>query len=221
MPFELVIFDCDGVLVDTERLANRVLANIITDLGHPITGLECQKRFMGRTLEAVQSMVEGLTGKRLPKSWPEEVRERDLEAFAAGVPPVEGISQVLDTLDNRGLPYCVGSSGRYEKMRTTLGSAGLLDRLEGLLYSAQDCAHGKPSPDIFLYAAKGMKTDPARCVVIEDSVPGVKAARAAGMACFGFAGDPASDRAAMEAEGAVLFDNMQHLPELLFDKVAA
>ncbi len=108
---KLVIFDCDGVLVDTERQTNQTLADMITELGTPMTGPESQRLFMGRTLENVQRMVEDLTGKTLPSSWPDEIRKRDLEAFAAGVDPISGVFDVLDDLDRRSIPYCVASSG--------------------------------------------------------------------------------------------------------------
>ncbi|MBD8891494.1 HAD-IA family hydrolase [Roseibium litorale] len=213
---ELVIFDCDGVLVDTELTANTILAKIITELGFPITAHECQARFMGRTLESVKELVEELCAVKLAEDWPDYIRMRDLEAFARGVDPIPGITAVLDDLDRRGVPYCVGSSGKYEKMRMTLGSSGLLPRLEGKLYSAQDCAHGKPAPDVFLLAAKGMGKDPGSCVVIEDSVPGLMAARSAGMRGFGYTADPHCDRKAMADAGGTLFDRMEALPELLF-----
>lgn len=213
---QLVIFDCDGVLVDTELVANTVLAHLIIDLGVSITPQECQRRFMGRTLESVKIMVEGLCGTSLPTSWPDDVRKLDLEAFAKGVDPIDGISTVLDELDARGLPYCVGSSGKYAKMHMTLGSSGLLPRLKEKLYSAQDCANGKPAPDVFLLAAKGMGIDPTATVVIEDSVPGIMAARAAGMRAFGYTGDSECDHAAMESAGAILFGKMSDLPRILF-----
>ncbi|UES37948.1 HAD-IA family hydrolase [Roseibium aggregatum] len=218
MMSELIIFDCDGVLVDTERMANANMAAIISELGVPMTGPECQRRFMGRTLEDVQSMIEDLTGQVLPTDWPDQVRLRDLESFKAGVPAIEGVAGVLDELDRRDVAYCVGSSGKYEKMRTTLGSSGLLPRLEGRLFSAQDCERGKPAPDVFLLAARTMGHAPENCTVIEDSLPGVLAARAAGMGVYAFVEDPACDREAMQGAGAVLFEAMADLPDLLFSK---
>ncbi|MEM8700649.1 MAG: HAD family phosphatase [Pseudomonadota bacterium] len=215
---ELVIFDCDGVLVDTERLTNRTLARLLSEYGFPISGPECQKRFMGRTLEAVQEIVEQKLGRPLPADWLMELRARDVESFKAGVAPIPGVADVMDLLDRRGIPYCVGSSGKYEKMHSTLGSAGLLPRLKNRLYSSQDCEKGKPAPDVFLLAAKSMGHRPEDCVVIEDSLPGVMAARAAGMRVFAYIQDPASDHDALEAAGAVLFERMDQLPDLLLEQ---
>ncbi|WP_434054512.1 MAG: HAD family phosphatase [Roseibium sp.] len=212
----LVIFDCDGVLVDTERLTNRTLAALLTECGFPISGPACQKRFMGRTLEAVQEIVERELGRNLPSDWLKQLRARDIESFKAGVEQVPGVADVMDLLDERGIPYCVGSSGKYEKMHSTLGSAGLLPRLIDKLYSSQDCERGKPAPDIFLLAAKSMGHRPQDCVVIEDSLPGVKAARAAGMRVFAYVQDPVCDREALRAAGAILFERMDQLPDLLF-----
>nr|WP_319384913.1 HAD family phosphatase [uncultured Roseibium sp.] len=213
---KLVIFDCDGVLVDTERLTNRTLAALLTDCGFPITGEDCQKRFMGRTLEAVQEIVERELGSKLPSDWLEQLRARDIESFKVGVAQIPGVAGVMDLLDERGIPYCVGSSGKYEKMHSTLGSSGLLPRLKDRLYSSQDCERGKPAPDVFLLAAKSMGHRPADCVVIEDSLPGVKAARAAGMRVFAYVDDPVCDRDDLKAAGAVLFERMDQLPGLLF-----
>jgi len=215
-PPKLVIFDCDGVLVDTEQIANEVLADVITGLGLPMSATECQATFTGRTLESVMAMVADMTGKDLPANWPDMIREKDLIAFDAGIDPIEGVADVVADLKERGIPWCVGSSGKYEKMHRTLGSAGLLPLFKDVLYSAQDCAEGKPAPDIFLYAARGMGHDPAECVVIEDSVPGIMAARAAGMKVFGYTADPHAQTELMAKEGAVLFDRMADLPKLLF-----
>jgi len=214
----LVIFDCDGVLVNTERMASKTMSEMVTALGYPMTGPESQKRFMGRTLEDIQLQVEELIGRKLPQDWPDQVRERDLASFRAGVRAIAGIEAVLDRLDDAGLPYCVGSSGKYQKMRTTLGSSGLLPRLEGKLFSAEDCARGKPAPDVFLLAASRMGHAPETCAVVEDSVPGVMAARAAGMRVFAFVEDPACDREAMTAAGGILFEDMAELPDLLLSK---
>ncbi len=174
---ELVIFDCDGVLVDTETLANIILSDILADLGLPMDHLECQRRFMGRTMETVQAMVEEMIGKKLPAEWADSIRAKDIEAFEKGVDPVPGITDAVAALKRAGIPYCVGSSGKYAKMRLTLGKAGLLPLFEDVLFSAEDCEQGKPAPDVFLYAAREMGWTPETCLVIEDSVAGVKAAQ--------------------------------------------
>ncbi|NVK34215.1 MAG: HAD family phosphatase [Rhodobacteraceae bacterium] len=212
---ELVIFDCDGVLVDTETIANQVLAKVMTDLGVPMDGHTSQRTFMGRTLEAVQEIAEDMSGKTLPADWPDMIRKLDLEAFEAGVSAIDGVTDVVAFLKDQNIPYCVGSSGKYAKMKVTLGSSGLLPLFEDVLYSAQDCKAGKPAPDIFLLAASGMGKAPEASVVIEDSIPGIMAARAAGMKVFGYTADPACDPAAMEAAGAILFSQMRDLPDLL------
>lgn len=208
---ELVIFDCDGVLVDTETLAGKVLAGILTDLGLPMDHLECQRRFMGRTMETVQAMVEEMIGRELPSGWADFVRAKDIEAFEQGLNPIPGIFDAVAALKRAGIPYCVGSSGKYAKMRLTLGKTGLLPHFEDVLFSAEDCEQGKPAPDIFLYAARGMGFAPETCLVIEDSVAGVRAARAARMRVVAYVGDPAADRAALAAEGAELLSDMTDL----------
>lgn len=213
---ELVIFDCDGVLVDTEQIAIGVMSEVVAELGIEMSAAECREAFTGRTLEAVMELVAEMAGRELPEDWPDMIREKDLKAFGAGIDPIEGVADVVADLKARGVPFCVGSSGNYKKMHKTLGSAGLLPLFKDVLYSAQDCAEGKPAPDIFLYAARGMGYDPADCVVIEDSVPGVMAARAAGMRVFGYTADPHAQLERMREEGAVLFDRMADLPKLLF-----
>lgn len=211
----LVIFDCDGVLVDTETLANKILAEMVTELGAPMDHREAQRRYMGRTMEKVQAMVEDLTGSKLPAEWADDVRARSLREFEKGVEPIRGIENVVAALKEAGVPYCVGSSGKYAKMRVTLGKSGLLPLFKDVLFSAEDCREGKPAPDIFLHAASGMGRKPEDCVVIEDSVAGVQAAKAAGMRVLGFTGDPEADGEAMFAAGAELFADMADLPGLL------
>ncbi|MTH95612.1 HAD family phosphatase [Roseibium sp. RKSG952] len=214
---QLVIFDCDGVLVDTEKIASKCLSEIITDLGYPITSVDCQKRFSGSSIKSVRLSVEKLIERRLPDDWPDVVLRRFTEVFASGVSAIDGVFSVLDYLEANKIPYCVASSGHYKRLRLVLKSSGLLDRFEGNIYSAQDCLRGKPFPDVFLYAASRLRTPPGNCIVIEDSVPGVKAALAADMPCFAYVGDTASDRVSLEREGAMPFTSMYGLPQLLSD----
>ena len=211
----LVIFDCDGVLVDTETVSNRVLAQVLTEFGFPVTYEECRRLFVGRSMEGVTSHVEEALGRKLQADWPSYIREKTFEAFGAGIEPVVGAREVLEALAARALPYCVASSGRFEKMRFTLGATGLLPLVEDVLFSAEEVARGKPAPDLFLHAAARMGHAPERCLVIEDSVPGVQAGIAAGMTVIGYAGDPLTDTAALKREGAHVISDMSALLRIL------
>jgi HAD superfamily hydrolase (TIGR01509 family) len=212
-PFELVIFDCDGVLVDSERIAVRVEAEYLAELGWPLSQAEIVERFMGRTTEYMDEAVEAQLGSRLPGDWKDQFQRRYREAFAAELAPVDGVLEVLDQLS---VPTCVASSGSHDKLRLTLGHTGLYGRFEGRIFSGYEVANGKPAPDLFLHAAARMGAEPARCAVVEDSRYGVLAARAAGMRAFGYAGGltPAD---LLEGEGTVVFEDMRELPRLLAD----
>lgn len=211
----LVIFDCDGVLVDTEPVANRLLVRVLAEDGFHISYEECRRLFVGRTMEAVMAHVETAIGRPLGSHWPAYIRDETLKAFAEGVQAVAGSRDALHALRAKGIPFCVASSGRFEKMRFTLGATKLLPLVENVLFSAEEVARGKPAPDLFLHAAMKMGHAPEACVVVEDSVPGVQAAIAAGMPVLGYAGDPHTDAAALEREGARVFDDMGTLPVLL------
>lgn len=211
----LVIFDCDGVLVDTEPVANRALVRVLAECGYEISYEECRRLFVGRTMQAVQEHVEAALGRPLRGDWPDYIRGETLAAFAEGVEPVGGAHDVLRDLAARSMPYCVASSGRFEKMRFTLGATGLLPLVEDVLFSAEEVAHGKPAPDLFLHAAARMGHAPEACLVIEDSVPGVQAAVSAGMPVIGYAGDPMTDAAALKSEGAHVISDMSVLLNIL------
>ena len=212
-PFELVIFDCDGVLVDSERIAVRVEAELLAELGWPLSQAKIIERFMGRTTEYMDEAIEAQLGGRLPSDWKDQFHRRYREAFAAELVPVDG---VLDALDQIAVPTCVASSGSHDKLRFTLGHTGLYERFEGRIFSGYEVANGKPAPDLFLHAAARMGAEPARCAVVEDTLFGVQAARAAGMRVFGYAGGLSSpDRLA--GEGTVVFEDMRELPRLLAD----
>jgi HAD superfamily hydrolase (TIGR01509 family) len=212
-PFELVIFDCDGVLVDSEHIAIRVEATFLAELGWPLTEAEIIERFMGHTTEYMDEAIEGQLGSRLPEDWKDQFHRRYREAFAAELAPVDGILEVLDQLT---VPACVASSGSHDKLRFTLGHTGLYERFEGRIFSGYEVANNKPAPDLFLYAAARMGAEPARCAVIEDSRPGLQAARAAGMRAFGYAGGLTPPHW-LEDHGAVVFEDMRELPRLLGD----
>ncbi len=212
----LVVFDCDGVLVDSEMLAAEVLARELTEFGMAITATECIERYSGVAMVEVLRRIETERGRPLPDHFGETVRLRDEEAFRSRLKPVPGACAMLRALS---LPRCVASSGRLAKMRLTLGITGLLEFLEPHLFSAEMVAHGKPAPDLFLCAALVMKKSAAECLVIEDSLAGVRAAVAAGMRVFGFVGGShcASDHAQrLHEEGAErVFGRLVDLPELL------
>lgn len=208
---ELVIFDCDGVLVDSERLALRVESAALARLGWPLTETEVAERFLGRSDSYVHAEIEARIGRPIPDEWTQELAEAYRAAYDAELTAVDGIVEALDAIH---LPTCIASSGTHGKMRRTLGLTGLYDRFEGRIYSATEVAHGKPEPDLFLHAAAQMGVEPARCVVVEDSPYGVQAARAAGMRSLGYAGGvtPAEWLAGPET---IVFTDMRKLPNLI------
>ncbi|WP_026416851.1 HAD family hydrolase [Actinomadura oligospora] len=208
---ELVIFDCDGVLVDSEPIAVRVHSAVLTELGWPMSPQDVMERFVGRSTASINEMVEAELGPELTVEAERRFKRLHAEAVDAELVTVEGIEEALDGI---GLPFCVASSGSHDKMRHTLGRTGLYPRFEGRIFSATQVERGKPEPDLFLFAAAQMGVKPEACVVIEDSRFGVQAARAAGMRSFGFAGGltPADW---LEGPGTVVFEDMRKLPELL------
>jgi HAD superfamily hydrolase (TIGR01509 family) len=209
--FELVIFDCDGVLVDSERIAIRVEAEFLAELGWPLTEAEIIERFMGRTTEYMDEAIEAELGGRLPGDWKGRFERRYLDAFAADLAPVDGITEVLDRIT---IPTCVASSGSHDKLRLTLGHTGLYERFEGRIFSGYEVASNKPAPDLFLHAAARMGAEPARCAVVEDTLYGVLAARAAGMRVFGYAGGLTPPER-LEGDATIVFHDMRQLPRLL------
>jgi HAD superfamily hydrolase (TIGR01509 family) len=207
--FDLVIFDCDGVLVDSERLAVRTEAEILSGLGWPLTETEIVERFVGRTAAYMHQEIERHLGRSV--DWDAEFEPRYQEVFERELVPVPGVIEALDQITT---PMCVASSGSHEKMRFTLGKTGLLDHFAGRIFSVDQVEHGKPAPDIFLFAADQMDTTPERCAVVEDSVSGVTAGLAAGMAVFAFAGG-VTTADLLSIEGVAVFDDMTRLPALL------
>jgi HAD superfamily hydrolase (TIGR01509 family) len=210
---ELVIFDCDGVLVDSERLSLRVEAAALARLGWPLTEAEVAERFLGRSDSYAMAQIEARIGRPVPEEWRRELKEAYLTAFDEELTAVDGIVEVLDKLR---LPSCVASSGTHEKMRRTLGKTGLYKYFDGRIYSATEVAHGKPEPDLFLYAAAQMGAEPRHCVVVEDSHFGIQAARAAGMRSLGYAGG-VTPAAWLEGPNTTVFTDMRKLPELIND----
>ena len=208
-PIELVIFDCDGVLVDSERLGVRIESEVVSSLGWPLTVPEIVERFLGRSDAYMQSEIERHIGRTF--DWEAEFAPRYRDVFERELVAVDG---VLDALDAITVPTCVASSGTHEKLRFTLGLTGLYDRFAGRIFSASEVRNGKPAPDLFLYAASRMGVVPERSAVIEDSAAGVEAAAAAGMQVFAFAGG-VTDASKLRGDGVSVFDDMRLLPALL------
>ncbi|MGW4467910.1 HAD family hydrolase [Micromonospora sp. NPDC004704] len=210
-PIELVIFDCDGVLVDSERIAVRVHVAVGADLGWPLSEADVVERFVGRSSASIRELIAVRLGHDVAGTWAERFELAHHQEVDAGLTAVEGIADALDAISQ---PTCVASSGTHEKMRHTLGRTGLYRRFAGRIFSATEVARGKPAPDLFLHAAANMGVPPAACVVVEDSLYGVQAARAAGMRCLGYAGGLTPARR-LEGSATVIFDDMRKLPALL------
>jgi HAD superfamily hydrolase (TIGR01509 family) len=208
---QLVIFDCDGVLVDSERLAVRVEVAGLAELGWPLSESEVVERFMGRTRAFMYQAILERLGDGLPDGWQDRFERAYLAAFDAELTPVGGVVEALDRI---AIPTCVASSGSHATIRRSLVRTGLYHRFEGRIFSAEEVAAGKPAPDLFLHAAARMGADPAACAVVEDSRYGVEAARAAGMRAFGYTGGLTLPER-LAGPGTVLFDDMRRLPELL------
>jgi HAD superfamily hydrolase (TIGR01509 family) len=213
---ELVIFDCDGVLVDSEPIANRIFSEMLCEAGLPMDYEETVRTFMGRSMPVCVQIASERLGRPLPDGFVDDFRRRTTEAFRRELRAVPGVEAALDAL---GLPTCVASSGEHAKIRTTLGLTGLLGRFEGRIFSAADVARPKPFPDLFLHAARSMGAAPERCVVVEDTAIGASAGAAAGMRVLGFA--RVSDPAALAAAGAQVFHDMAELPALVLDETEA
>jgi HAD superfamily hydrolase (TIGR01509 family) len=200
----LVIFDCDGVLVDSEPIANALLARYVTDLGLPMSREESVESFMGRSWAAGIDLIEERLGRAVPDDFDERYHAELQAAFDRELQAVRGIEAALDVIEE---PRCVASSGTHERIRSSLRITGLLDRFpDETIFSAEDVEHGKPAPDLFLHAAASMGFEPRDCVVVEDSPAGIQGALAAGMRVLGYG---------VTFEGAETFDSMGELPALL------
>jgi HAD superfamily hydrolase (TIGR01509 family) len=207
----LVIFDCDGVLVDSEILSHRVLKDMISEFGVDLTLEETLDHFMGTSTERCLEVLVHLIGTAAPSDFFHQFKVRTFEAFSKKLTPVEGIPEMLAGLQ---VPFCVASNGPREKMRFTLGHTNLLSSFEGRMFSAQDVTRPKPAPDLFLHAASSLGVPASNCVVVEDSPTGVAAARAAGMVVYGFAAMGQSEK--LRSAGANgIFGSMHELPALL------
>jgi HAD superfamily hydrolase (TIGR01509 family) len=211
--FDLVIFDCDGVLVDSERLSVRLDVELLAQLGWPLSEAEIIERWVGRTEAAMRAEIEEHLGRDVGLEW-DAFSDRYLATFAAELEPVDGIHGAVAAIQATGVATCVASSGDHGKIRRNLARTGLLERFEGRLFSGDDVEHGKPAPDLFLHAASVMGVAPDRTAVVEDSRHGVAAARAAGMWAFAYAGG-VTPRDTLEGERTTVFRDMGELPGLL------
>ncbi|MFI7505148.1 HAD family hydrolase [Streptomyces sp. NPDC049687] len=213
MRYELVIFDNDGVLVDSEPISNRLLAAYLTELGHPTSYEDSIRDYMGSAMHRVHDLVLERTGERLPAEFDDVFHQRVFAAFERELEPVAGVVDVLEKLAVDEVPYCVASSGSHERIRVGHRTTGL-DRWfdEARVFSSQDVGKGKPAPDLFLYAAERMGVAPQRCAVVEDSPLGVRAAVAAGMDVYGFTAMTPAEKLVGATE---LFAGMGELAGLL------
>ncbi|QEH42882.1 HAD-IA family hydrolase [Chitinophaga sp. XS-30] len=207
---DCIIFDCDGVLVDSEVIGIRLLLEMTAPYGVDMKEEDAVLEFAGRRLKEVIDMLQTRTGQTFPDDLEQRFRERSFEVFQEEVEPVEGIRALLDSLT---IPFCVASSGPVDKIRLNLTLTGLIGYFEDRIFSAYDIESWKPDPGIFLHAAREMGFSPERCVVIEDSKAGITAGVRGGFTVFGYAKEHNAKE--LESEGATVFYNMHELPQLL------
>jgi beta-phosphoglucomutase-like phosphatase (HAD superfamily) len=214
--FDLIIFDCDGVLVDSEVISCRAHAATLTRHGYPITADQVLDRFLGVSDREARTIIEAELGRSLPDDFEAQMKQAALQRYVDDLRLVPYVGEAIAAI---GVPKCVASSGTPEKIRHGLTCAGLDGLLAPNIFSASQVKRGKPAPDLFLFAAGQMKVPPARCVVIEDSIPGVTGARAAGMTVLGFYGGshcrPGYADTLRAAGAAATFDDMRQLPGLI------
>ncbi len=217
-PPRLVIFDCDGVLVDSEMIASGVLNRQLTALGFSITEADCRERFTGLSIASVRAIVEQDFGRALDPGFEDRLKELDQKAFERDLTAVKGIKETLEKIP---VPVCVASSGTPEKIHNSLRLTGLTDFFDQNVFSAVLVSNGKPAPDLFELAARQMRISPNQAVVIEDSPSGIRAAGRAHMQLYGFSGashakaDPGYEDKLRDAGAKRIFDDMALLPELL------
>lgn len=210
MSIRAIIFDCDGTLVDSERVGNAVLIECAEELGLSLTLETALEHFAGRKMADTISLIEQWLGAPVPDSFLPTVRTRMADAFEERLKAMAGVHELLKSL---AIPICVASNGPQEKMQVSLRVTGLLEYFPGRIFSAYDCGSWKPEPGLFLHAAKTMGVAPESCAVVEDSPLGIRAAKAAGMTAFGYAPDGAG--ASLSREGATVFHHMDALKDLI------
>jgi len=203
--FDLIIFDCDGVLVDSEPVANRILQECLAREGLEMSLTDVVSTFVGLSMASVTAKAEALLGRALPDDFIDQMQADTFREFEQSLQAVAGIEDVLRHLVSKDIPICVASSGGFDKMDVTLGLTGLKKYFDGHIFSATQVQRGKPYPDLYLYAAEQMNAEPAKCLVVEDSVPGVKGAVAAGMEVMAYS-VRGEDRALQKSGGLVIDD---------------
>ncbi|MCJ8345283.1 HAD family hydrolase [bacterium] len=210
---ELIIFDCDGVLVDSERLANQVFADVLyQECGLKFSLEDMFRIFVGKSSKQCMSIVEDYLGHEPPSTLEDLYEKKIQSALEIEILEVKGISDLLKTLT---IPYCVASSGSHKKMKITLGNTGLYDYFSGNIFSSSDVENGKPAPDLYLYAAKKMGNIEAKnCLVIEDSPTGIMGAKAAKMLVFAYS-ELIDCKVQLQAGAKESFDQMRDLPRLI------
>ncbi|MCP2028280.1 HAD superfamily hydrolase (TIGR01509 family) [Flavobacterium sp. HSC-32F16] len=210
MEVKCIIFDCDGVLVDTEKIGNGILLEMAAEHGFEMEIEDAYRNFNGRNLKDCFRHIEEAIDQKLPETFEAEYRQRSFNAFKTQVKPMEG---VVSFIENLKIPYCVASSGPVEKIRLNLEVAGLLDKFENKIFSSYQINSWKPEPGIFLHAAKEMGFDVKDCIVLEDSKAGVKSGISGGFKVFGLANG--FNNTDLEDEGAVLFHTYKELSEII------
>jgi len=212
LPPSAVLFDCDGVLVDSETITNTVMQESLASHGLSLELHEVTSLFVGGTIQSCYEQAKKL-GAHLPDSWVSDIYDEMYVRLAEDVTLIHGAAQVLDHLDMAGIPYAVGSNGPHAKMAITLAKTGLQKRLQGRIVSREDVARPKPAPDIYIQAAQLLAQPPDRCIVVEDSVSGAKAGKAAGMVTWGFTAEASEESLSPICDAT--FRNMPDLPLLL------
>jgi len=210
---QLIIFDCDGVLVDSEHLSSQLIAEEISKLGFPMKTAQAQGLFTGGSLADVEQYIESKLGHPIPYDFEAVFRKRSYELFESSLQPISEIEEALKAISAMSIQNCVASNGPLEKMLFNLEKTKLLSYFEDRLFSAYQVNRWKPDPFLFLHAAKTMKVAPAHCLVIEDSTHGVEAAVAAGIPVLGYSEGANGD--ALKKAGAKVFSDMRDLPDLI------
>lgn len=210
LKYKCIIFDCDGVLVDSEHISNSILIEMSNDVGAIITMEYALKNFAGKSLKSCFTHIEKLIKKELPSNFERDYRNKTFAAFKKDLKPIKGIHDLLNQIS---IPFCVASSGPIDKIKLNLTTTKLIDKFQSRIYSSYEIGSWKPNPEIFEYAAKQMGFNPNECVVIEDSLAGIRAARNGGFDVFGFANE--NNKNEFKKEGAKVFFEMNKLYKLL------